>query len=78
MKNKKTDIARKRVVSERFCSRYLNSWKLLLLLDIDKDNIRLKNAMSETLFNNRHLFLSTSKYDLVKMFAASFKSRYVN
>lgn len=77
MKNKRTDAARKRIVSERFCSRYLNSYKLMLLVDVDKDNIKLKNSMSETLFNNRHLFLSHSKYDLVKMFAASFKSRYL-
>ena len=38
------------IISERFCSKYLNDGKLSLLKTIDKDNIRLKNAMSETLF----------------------------
>ena len=67
----------KRVVSERFCSKYLNDGKLSLLLEVDKDNVRLKNKMSQVVFKNRHLLLTCSKYDLVKKFAASFKSQYI-
>lgn len=63
-----------RMISERFCSKYLNNCKLSLLQNVDKDNIRLKNAMSEVIFNNKHLLLTSSKYDLAKKFAASFKS----
>lgn len=74
MKKQKTN---KRIVSERFCSKYLNDKKLSLLLEVDKDNIRLKNEMSEVIFNNKHLLLTSSKYDLVKMFAASFKSTHI-
>lgn len=75
MKQKKK--ATRRVISERFCSKYLNDKKLSLLLEVDKDNIRIKNEMSEVLFNNKHLLLTSLKYDLVKMFAASFKSKYI-
>lgn len=66
-----------RKISERFCSKYLNDRKLSLLKQIDEDNIRLKNEMSEIVFKNRHLLLTASKYDLVKMFASSFKSKYL-
>lgn len=74
MKKKQKKKTSKRIVSERFCSKYLNDKKLSLLLEVDKDNVRLKNEMSEVLFKNKHLLLSHSKYDLMKMFAASFKS----
>ena len=63
-----------RVISERFCSKYLNDGKLSLLQKVDEDNIKLKNAMSEVIFNNKHLLLASSKYDLAKKFASSFKS----
>ena len=73
MKNKDN----KMIISERFCSKYLNDGKLSLLNAIDDDNIRLKNEMSNVIFKNRCLLLSSSKYDLVKMFASSFKSQYL-
>lgn len=73
MKNKDN----KMIISERFCSKYLNDGKLSLLNAIDDDNIRLKNEMSNIIFKNRCLLLSSSKYDLVKMFASSFKSQYI-
>lgn len=63
-----------RKISERFCSKYLNDGKLSLLKKVDEDNIRLKNEMSDVIFKNKHLLLTSSKYDLVKMFASSFKS----
>ena len=71
---KKKDI---RVISERFCSKYLNDGKLSLLQKIDEDNIRLKNEMSEIIFKNKHLLLASSKYDIVKKFASIFKSQYL-
>lgn len=74
MKKRSKDV---RIVSERFCSKYLNDGKLSLLQKVDADNIVLKNKMSELLFNNRHLLLTASKYDLAKMFASQFKSPYL-
>ena len=73
MKNKDNT----RIISERFCSKYLNDGKLSLLNAIDDDNIRLKNEMSNIVFTNRYLLLSSSKYDLIKKFASSFKSQYL-
>ena len=66
-----------RIISERFCSKYLNDRKLSLLKIIDEDNIKIKNQMSDIIFENRELLLSSSKYDLIKKFAASFKSQYL-
>lgn len=74
MKTKNKDI---RLISERFCSKYLNEGKLSLLQKVDEDNIRLKNEMSDIIFNNKQLLLTASKYDLVKKFASSFKSQYL-
>ena len=73
MKNKDNT----RIISERFCSKYLNDRKLSLLNAIDDDNIRLKNEMSTIIFNNRKLLLLSTKYDLVKKFASLFKSQYL-
>ena len=73
----KKKIDNVRIISERFCSKYLNDRKSSLLFDIDKDNIKIKNEMSNVIFNNRHLLLTHSKYDLIKMFASSFKSQYL-
>lgn len=66
-----------RIISERFCSKYLNDGKLSLLNAIDDNNIRLKNEMSTIVFANRNLLLSSTKYDLIKKFASSFKSQYL-
>ena len=74
MKKKSEDV---RIVSERFCSKYLNGRKLSLLQKVDTDNIILKNGMSKLLFDNRSLLLTESKYSLVKMFASQFKSQYL-
>lgn len=75
--NKKKNSKDMRKISERFCSKYLNDGKLSLLKKVDEDNIRLKNEMSDVIFKNKHLLLTSSKYDLVKMFASSFKSQYL-